>query len=88
MISEKQTFGKAGVVTLTAAQAALTGNFFCIQCITATVFSVLTDASEITGGASSITPTYPAGFTLFGDFTNIDLTSGDVRVYRSARLAE
>lgn len=88
MITEKQAFGQAGSVTLAAADAALTGNYFCIQCITTTVFAVLTDASEVSGGSSSIAPTYPAGFTLFGDFTNIDLTSGNVRVYKTARLSE
>lgn len=88
MISEKQTFGSAGNITLTSAQDALTGDFFCIQVITDTVFSVLTDSSQITGGASSVAPTYPAGFTLFGQFKSIDLTSGSVRVYRNARRQE
>jgi hypothetical protein len=84
---DQQSFSENGTITLTSAESAWSGNAVAIQCITATVFSTLTDVSERAGGASSVGQTYPAGFTLYGQFTAIDLTSGSVRVTYASPIA-
>jgi len=64
------------------------GNFVAIQCIEDTVFSALTPADTINGygvgsysGNSMASETIPAGMTIYGRWTTIDLTSGAVIAY-------
>lgn len=53
-----------------------TGNWAKIQCVTATVFTTLTEQDCDTYGTL---PTHPEGTWLFGAFTTIQLASGYVR---------
>ena len=85
--TSKQFFSEDGTVTLTSAGGTISGEFVAIQCISDTVFTTLTEPraklpSELggTGGSVVVAQTYPTGFTLFGRFTAIRLTSGAVRV--------
>lgn len=67
-----------GKTTIESGTTALTNlHCFAVSCITATVFAVLTGTSgdAITG------VTFPAGFTIYGNFTAITLTSGSVVIY-------
>ena len=82
----KQLFSESGTVTLTSSSGAISGEFVALQCISDTVFSTLVDIVEATpaslgGSGSSVasTLTYPAGFVLFGRFTDVGLSSGAVR---------
>lgn len=81
---EKQQLGLAGSVNETGTTA-ITGDFYRIDCLTATTFSLLTDAlatgDTLTGFA------IPAGTTLLGKFTAFTLTSGAVRAYNSSPLS-
>ncbi len=57
---------------------AITGSFFKIQCLTATTFALLTSniiGDVLTGIA------HPAGTILYGQFTAITLTSGEIIAY-------
>lgn len=72
---------------MTASTGAITGEFVAIQCITAVTFTTLTDSGDTapsvlggTGASVAAAQTYPAGFTLFGRFTDVDLASGVARV--------
>lgn len=58
--------------------AAHTGDWICIQAITATTFTTLTSPT-ITGALASIT--LAAGGLLHGNFTAITLASGSVIAY-------
>jgi len=89
--TSKQLFSENGTVTLTSAGDTITGEFVAIQCISDTVFATLTEPTAVlpsalggTGGSVAVAQTYPAGFTLFGRFTAVDLTSGAVRVTLAA----
>jgi hypothetical protein len=89
--TSKQLFSEDGTVTLTSAGNTITGEFVAIQCIADTVFTTLTEPraklpSDLGGSGGSVVvgQTYPAGFTLFGVFTAIRLTSGAVRVTLNA----
>ena len=86
---DQQSFSASGTATILAATGAVTGVRLCaIQCIEATVFSVLTDVAERPGYASSVTGrTYPAGFTLYGQFTALTVSSGAVRVTFASPLS-
>jgi len=68
--------GKCGG-QLIAPSAVTTGNFVAITIITNTVFTTLT------GSIANVdnTDTYPAGITLFGNFTTVTLASGIVIAY-------
>ena len=85
--TSKQMFSETGTVTITSANGSIEGEFVTIQCIADTVFTTLADSVErapsaVGGTGASVTTaqTYPAGFTLYGRFTQIALTSGAVRV--------
>jgi phosphoheptose isomerase len=89
--TSKQMFAEDGTVTITSASATISGEFVAIQCISDTVFTTLTNSREVlpsslggSGGSVATAQTYPAGFTLFGRFTAIRLTSGAVRVTLAA----
>ena len=89
--TSKQMFSEDGTVTITSAANTITGEFVAIQCISETVFTTLTEPrakvpSELGGSGGSVVTaqTYPAGFTMFGVFTAIRLTSGAVRVTLNA----
>ncbi len=72
-------FGANGSVTETGTTA-ITGNFFAIQTLTDTVFSLYTDA--LATGDAITALTIPAGVTQFGHITAFTLTSGSVRAYK------
>ena len=64
------------------------GNFVAIQCIEDTVFSALTPLDTNSGygvgshnGNSMASKTIPAGMTIYGRWTTIDLASGAVIAY-------
>lgn len=81
---EKQEHGLAGSVNETGTTA-VTGDFYRIDCLTATTFALLTDAlasgDAITGIALA------AGTRLYGRFSAFTLTSGAVRAYKAAPLS-
>lgn len=84
-------FSEDGTVTITSASATITGEFVTIQCISDTVFTTLVNSREVlpsalggSGGSVVTAQTYPAGFTLYGRFTSLLLTSGAVRVTLAA----
>lgn len=80
---EKQAHGLAGSVTETGTTA-VTGDFYMLDCITATTFSLLTDTL---GTGDALTGTaLPAGTKLYGRFSAFTLTSGIVRAYNAAPL--
>ena len=65
-----------------------TGSFVAIQCLEETVFNVLTPEDTTNGygvgsynGNSMASETIPAGVTIYGRWTTIDLTSGLVIAY-------
>jgi hypothetical protein len=89
--TSKQMFSEEGIVTIVPASGTITGEFVAIQCISDTVFSTMTNSREVlpsalggSGGSVATAQTYPAGFTLFGRFTSLRLTSGAVRVTLAA----
>lgn len=55
-----------------------TGNFKYIYVHTSTVFATLTDATR---AGDSVTGTFAAGQELYGNFTEIVLTSGAIMAY-------
>ena len=72
--------GYAGVTFITAAGGAKTGAWFRITTVTATVFSTLT--GNITSNSDTMTGvSFPAGMTIYGDYTAITLTSGSILAY-------
>jgi hypothetical protein len=91
--TSKQLFSESGTVTLKSTSGTVVGNFAALQCVEATVFSTLVDAVEVApstlgGSGSSVATTlsYPAGFVLFGRFTNVGLTSGSVRATLAVKI--
>ncbi len=65
-------------VTLETGTTALTSlRCFAITCITATEFATLTGLR----GDSLSGVSFPAGLTLYGNFTEVTLTSGSVLIY-------
>jgi ATP-dependent 26S proteasome regulatory subunit len=70
--------GSMAVRYTTNTTAVTGGNFRQIQCLTDTVFSVLT-RTNATGSIAGVT--LPAGTVLFGPFTAYTLTSGAVAAY-------
>lgn len=79
---ENQSFGKAGAV-FESGTTAITGDFCCLHCIAATVFSALTWA-ELSGD-SPLGVTFPAGAILYGEISAFTLTSGAVLAYNAAK---
>ena len=69
-------------------QAVHSGSFVAIQCVEDTVFNALTPADTTNGygvssynGNTMASETIPAGMTIYGRWTSIDLTSGAVIAY-------
>ena len=65
-----------------------TGTFVAIHCLEETVFNVLTPEDTVSGygvgshnGNTMAGETIPAGATIFGRWTTIDLTSGLIIAY-------
>lgn len=90
----RQMFSEAGTTTITSASGSIEGEFVAIQCITDVTFTTLTESMAIapsaTGGSGNnlaTSPTYPAGFTLFGRFTVIELATGTARVTLASKQA-
>jgi hypothetical protein len=89
--TSKQLFSEGGTITLTGAGGAVTGEFVAIQCISDTTFTTLADAGALapsayggSGANLADSQTYPAGFTLFGRFTTVDVNTGTVRISLAA----
>ena len=64
------------------------GNFVAIQCLEDTVFAALTPSDTSKGygvgsynGNTMASETIPAGVTIYGSWTTVDLTSGLVIAY-------
>lgn len=79
---DMESAGLFGVVTETGTTA-ITGNFALIQCITATVFTTLTETNS-TGDALTTPLSFAAGTTIRGRFTAFTLASGAVRAHKAA----
>ena len=75
-------FGATIVTTVTAQ----TGTWFAITCLSATVFSTLTELPAYTLSGTLASALFPAGATISGAFTNFTLTSGSVRAYKVRNL--
>ena len=77
---EKQSFGQEGATFKSSGSAS--GEFCAITMVEDTVFSSLTwaelDGDTITG------VTFSAGFTIYGQITAFELTSGKVLAYKAA----
>lgn len=74
------TLGQNGA-TFESGTTALTGNYFCIHCLTDTVFALLTN-SPAWDGDTFTGVTIPGGTYLFGRFSAITLTSGSILAYK------
>lgn len=75
------------VLTVTAVAPGAAGNNLTIAKSAANVAVLPVDGS-LDGGVTqerATAPTYPANFTLYGNFTTIKLTSGDVIAYHANR---
>ena len=70
--------GAHGAV-LETGTTAITGDFSAIQCLEATVFSLLTSANWT--GDSTAALAVPAGVVIYGTFSAFTLTSGKVIAY-------
>ena len=77
---EKQSFGQEGATFKSSGSAS--GEFCAITMVEDTVFSALTwpelDGDTITG------VTFSAGFTIYGQITAFELSSGKVLAYKAA----
>lgn len=85
--TEKQQFSEQGTTTITSASGEISGLFVAIQCIEETTFTTLTQKNSIapsarggSGADLADAQTYPAGFTMYGLFTDIEVATGVVRV--------
>jgi hypothetical protein len=72
--------GGSDYINDTAANTPGTGEiYFAVQCITDTVFAVLTDNTR--GGDNPVGDTFAAGTIIYGAIEAITLTSGSVMAY-------
>ncbi len=92
--TSKQLFSEAGTCTMTAATGAITGEFCEILFLATTTFTTLTDSGDTapsalggTGSSVAAAQTYPAGASIKGRFTVIDLASGVARVTLASNRA-
>ena len=73
---------------IVSGDAEVTGNYFAIQIINDTIFSKLIDENNEEGSSHDLAATelsgigVPAGIVIYGDFTNIDLTSGIICAFK------
>jgi hypothetical protein len=79
--ASRATLGQNAVV-VTRDTTAITGDFYALQCLTDTVFSLLTEAGATGGVMTGFT--VMAGTILYGRFSAYTLTSGIVRAYSAA----
>jgi hypothetical protein len=70
------SLGQNGSLLITDTNAH-TGNFFALSFVVASTLTALT--GNVTGTVTGIT--YPAGFTIYGNFTSITLASGTAFAY-------
>lgn len=68
--------------TFIATTGAKTGAWYAITFITAAKFTSLTDLAADAWDASIGTITFPAGVTIYGEYTRITLASGSVMAYK------
>ena len=80
--AQNAALGQAGAKFISD-NAVHSGSFVAIQCLEETVFNVLTPADTTNGygvgsynGNTMASETIPAGATIYGRWTSIDLTSG------------
>lgn len=78
----RERLGKAGAVYKTAAGALSGGPWCAIQAVATAVVSV-TSGNWTNSDASTAVPV-PAGVTIYGDFSAISLTSGEIIAYKQA----
>ena len=85
--AQNAALGQAGAKFINDT-AVHTGSFVAIQCLEDTVFNALTPEDTTNGygvgsynGNSMASETIPAGVTIYGRWTTIDLTSGLVIAY-------
>jgi len=78
---EKQSFGQEGATFKSSGSAS--GEFCAITMVEDTVFSSLTWA-ELDGDTITGSTTFSAGFTIYGQITAFELTSGKVLAYKAA----
>lgn len=71
--------GQLGVTVVTDTSA-VTGPFYCLQCLEDTIFATFVETGA-TGG-SMVGFAVPAGTPLYGNITSFSLTSGKVRAYK------
>ena len=74
--------GASGGILINSYFAAITGNFYAIQIISAAVFASGGLVGNL-GGDTYNGVTFPAGTTIFGNFSSIKLVSGTVIAYKS-----
>jgi|TARA_E500000305_G_C3857008_1_gene158825 hypothetical protein len=88
--AQNASMGQAGAkfISDTSVHTPSSGNFVAIQCIEDTVFNALTPLDTTNGygvgsynGNTMASETIPAGVTIYGRWTTIDLTSGAVIAY-------
>ena len=75
---QRAAFGQNGFDYLTGNAANLEGDFVAIQALSQAVVSVTVGV-----GDALTSVTVPAGVTIYGYFTSIDLASGTVLAYRA-----
>ena len=88
--AQNAALGQAGAkfISDNATHTLSTGNFVAIQCLEDTVFTALTPSDTSKGygvgsynGNTMASETIPAGVTIYGSWTTVDLTSGLVIAY-------
>lgn len=77
---DPQAFGRNGATMINSGSGAQTGQWYAVQMIGDTTFSVLTGAND-TGVTNA--GTYESGFVLYGNFTAVTVTSGLARCYKT-----
>ena len=75
---QRAAFGQNGFDYLTGNAANLEGDFVAIQALSQAVISVTVGV-----GDALTSVTVPAGVTIYGYFTSIDLASGTILAYRA-----
>jgi hypothetical protein len=71
------------ITDTTAYTGGTTHRWVAVQCLTETVFAVLTNDAGADGSAIT-TATFPAGSVVFGLFSAITLTSGTAIAYKTS----
>lgn len=82
-MSESKAFGVHGSLTINSTSGAKTGQFYAIQCIGETTFTLLTDSTADAASINLNTLTFADGFVLYGNFTAVTVATGTARCYKS-----